>query len=191
MSCPTLRLPPAIFPVDLYCHFLLLWVGKSDTWLPWAVPHNASPIPASLRLAFSVWVTLPTPHTPSSSVQKLSIQFYTRPHPSVNLPILFFFSRDIPPRATHNYSSTQSPCCPSPQHSCRWALPSPAVLGRSASPGLLVIGSQHLFFEMGFERWSFEGKVLTSYILNKRTLLSHYIGLIVWAIYKIQMLQKK
>lgn len=52
---------------------------------------HSSPIPASLRLAFSVWVTLPTPHTPSSSVQKLSIQFYTRPHPSVNLPILFFF----------------------------------------------------------------------------------------------------
>lgn len=112
---------------------------------------HSSLIPSSLCLDFLVWVTLPTPHTPSSFVQKLSIQFYTRPHPSVNLSVLFFFSRDIPPRATHNYCSTRSPCCPSLQHSCWWALPSPAVLGPSAYLGLRIIVPQHLFFRNGFE----------------------------------------
>lgn len=164
MSCPTLHLPtlhlpPSAFPAELYCHFFVVMNGK--TWFLASVSSapqcHPSPTPASLPLAFLVWVTLLTPHTPSSSVQKLSIQFYTRPHPSVNLSVLFF-SRDIPPRATRNYCSTRSPCCPSLQHSCRWALPSPAVLGRSASPGLHVIGSQHLFFEMVLSEGSLKAK---------------------------------
>lgn len=56
-------------------------------------------IPASLWwLSLTIWVTLPTP--PSSSVQKPSIQFYTRPHLSVNLSVPFF-SWAIPPGPTH------------------------------------------------------------------------------------------
>jgi hypothetical protein len=61
-------------------------------------------------LSLTVWVTLPTPS--SSSVQRPSIQFYTRPHLSVNLSVPFF-PRDIPLGAAHLTAPIGSWCSPS------------------------------------------------------------------------------
>ena len=81
--------------------FLLWWMGKYYSQLSWVVSQDVILPWPLLPLAWrslNVCMTLPTPS--SSSVQRPSIQFYTRPHLSVILSIPFF-PGDIPPGVIH------------------------------------------------------------------------------------------
>lgn len=135
-GCSFLSHPP-ISPQShqrLAVNFLPLWVGKM-LFLASASPASQCHsllIPASLWwLSLTIWVTLPTP--PSSSVQKPSIQFYTRPHLSVNLSVPFFHEPFLPflPILLPNLVSTLP--MPPTQLSTGAPTPTRCFLSRSSS----------------------------------------------------------
>ena len=148
-GCSFLSHPPfSLLPSQVSCQFPAVMSGKI---LFLAFESRASqcrslPIPASLWWpSLTVWVTLPT--TPSSSVQKPSIQFYTLPHLSINLSVLFFFKSCPPPsRSYPSYCPTPTQECPRLQPSSRQGPPPAAVLSKSMSPKLYVFVIPHLFF---------------------------------------------